>query len=63
MERLKNKNSESDEDLGLDSRQLLGGHNNQLIVNVRGRGNIEEKMRPGRNVWGGAALRIDKIDE
>ncbi len=47
------KNREMREPFALDSRCLMGGHNNQPKVGINsGRGN-EEERRPGRDVWGG----------
>jgi hypothetical protein len=58
MERPKNKNRESNGDLGLDGRHRLGGHNNQPIVSISGQGNVEEETRPGWNVWGGTVSSL-----
>jgi hypothetical protein len=39
--------------LALDGHLLIGQHNNQPKVGLRGRRDIWEGARPGRNMWGG----------
>jgi hypothetical protein len=36
----------------------MGGHNNQPIVGISGRGDIGEETRPGRNVGRGCCLFV-----
>ncbi len=50
------KNREMGGHLALDGCHLMGGHNNQPKVGIDGGRGIEEKRRPGRNVWGGCCL-------
>ncbi len=44
IEQPKNENRESNRALGLGGRHRMGGHNNQPIVGVSGRGDIGEEM-------------------
>jgi hypothetical protein len=39
--------------LALGGRHSINTYNNQMEVGIRGGGYIEEKARPGQNVWGG----------
>ena len=47
------KNSKMGGPFALDGRRLMGGHNNQPKVGINSGRGIEEKRRPGRNMWGG----------
>ncbi len=47
------KNREMGGPFALDSRCLMGGHNNQPKVGMDGGRGIEEERRPRWNMWGG----------
>jgi hypothetical protein len=47
------KNRERDGVTALSGHLLVGQHNNQPKVGIRGRRDIGEGAQPGRNTWGG----------
>jgi hypothetical protein len=57
------KNREMGGPLALDGHCLIGGHNNQPKVGIDGGRGIEEKRRPGWNMWGGVVSLLGAANQ